>query len=114
MDLGTVQSKLESGKYSNPDHFAKDMRLIWKNAMTYNMPDSDIYNAAEKLKKLFDRQFLKVKKTGNTAGPKRKRDDKDDIQVSRQDRLKFSQLVIQVSFSIFETCFVTFRWLLIV
>lgn len=50
---------------------------------------------AEKLKKLFDRQFAKVKKGG--ADKKRKRSDKDDVQVTRQDRLKFSQLAIQLS-----------------
>lgn len=43
-----------------PDLFAKDVRLVWRNAMTYNRPDSDIYLNAERLKKLFERQFAKV------------------------------------------------------
>lgn len=86
MDLGTVQSRLESGKYGHPDQFAKDVRLVWKNAMDYNRPDSDIHAKADKLRRLFERRFAKIKKGG-----KRKRDG-TEVQVTRVDQTRFAQL----------------------
>eukprot|EP00462_Mataza_sp_D1_P023955 CAMPEP_0175139236 /NCGR_PEP_ID=MMETSP0087-20121206/10787_1 /TAXON_ID=136419 /ORGANISM="Unknown Unknown, Strain D1" /LENGTH=226 /DNA_ID=CAMNT_0016422217 /DNA_START=83 /DNA_END=763 /DNA_ORIENTATION=+ len=64
MDLGTIQERLEGGKYAGSEPFAADVRLVWKNAQKYNRPDSDIYVTADKLSKLFEKRFLKVKKTG--------------------------------------------------
>ncbi len=87
-----MQANLESGKYATPDNFAKDMRLVWKNAMTYNMPNSDIYATAEKLKKLFDRRFSKVKKA---VGGKRKRDGEQ--VVTRADQTRFATLASSLS-----------------
>jgi len=86
MDLGTILTNLESGKYATPDQFAKDVRLVWKNAMTYNRPDSDIYVTADKLKRLFERRFAKVKK----AGSKSRRDGEQ--QVTRADQTRFASL----------------------
>lgn len=63
MDLGTIQDKLESGKYLGSEAFASDVRLVWKNACRYNRPDSEIYVTADKLSKLFEKRFGKVKKT---------------------------------------------------
>jgi hypothetical protein len=86
MDLGTILTNLEAGKFSTPDQVAKDVRLVWRNAMIYNRPDSDIYVTADKLKKLFERKFLKVSKTG-----KRKRDGTEP-QISRLDQTRFANL----------------------
>jgi len=93
MDLGTIQKKLESGKYASPDKFAGDVRLVWKNAMTYNRSDSDIYTTAETLSKLFEKKFAKIKKTT----PKRKTGEKDAPPVTRAEKVKFTQLVNQLS-----------------
>ena len=38
MDLHSVWQKLREGKYTEPDEFAADMRLIWTNCKTYNAP----------------------------------------------------------------------------
>jgi hypothetical protein len=62
-----LQKKLEEGKYNTPDKFAADVRLVWKNAMTYNRPDSDIYSTADKLSTVFERKFAKIK--GATKPP---------------------------------------------
>ena len=40
MDLGTIEKKLNAGKYPDAKAFADDVRLVWKNAMTYNRPNS--------------------------------------------------------------------------
>jgi len=63
MDLGTIQNKLETGKYqNNAEKFAADVRLVWKNAMTYNRSDSEIYMTADQLRILFEKRFTKLKK----------------------------------------------------
>jgi len=96
MDLGTIQSKIESGKYS-VEKFAADMRLVWKNAMTYNRQDSEIYKTAEDLADIFEKKFSKVKK------PKRKSEGKlaDGSERKTQtapspEQIKFTQLVNQL------------------
>jgi len=103
MDLGTVKKRLDAAKYTAADKFAADVRLVWSNAMTYNRPDSEIYQTADKLSKLFERKWAKVLKdsgggAGVPTGQKRKRTEgKDAPTVSRADRLKLSQLVNQLS-----------------
>jgi hypothetical protein len=72
--------------------FSKDMRLIWKNAMTYNRPDSDIFETAEKLAKLYEKKIAKIK-TGKKAGKEEGAAKELDREVTRQDRLKFSTMV---------------------
>jgi len=88
MDLGTVKSKLEDGKYSTPTEFAHDVRLVWSNAQRYNRQESDIFEAAAKLSRSFEKQFDKIKKIGKTKDRSRKEAD-----VSRADRMKFCELV---------------------
>jgi hypothetical protein len=110
MDLGTIEKKLTKGAYSSPEKFAADVRLVWKNAQTYNRADSGIYQTADALSKLFEKKFGKVKKggapaagpatPGSAAGAKRRRpgDGKGETrEVTRQDRVKFSQMVNQLS-----------------
>lgn len=91
------QTKLEDGKYGGSADFAKDMRLIWKNAMTYNRPDSDIFETAEKLAKLFEKKVAKIKsnkKARTDAGAGAPEGDKEaNREVTRADRLKFSSMV---------------------
>lgn len=96
MDLGTVQSKLEDGKYGSPSDFARDMRLIWKNAMTYNRPDSDIFETAEKLAKLFEKKIAKIKsnKKARTDGAAGAGESSEaNREVTRAERLSFSSMV---------------------
>lgn len=42
MDLGLVKQNLNSGKYKSIHAAAADVRLIWKNCMTYNADGSDL------------------------------------------------------------------------
>jgi bromodomain-containing factor 1 len=39
MDLSEVERKLVENRYQNRLDFAKDIRLVWKNAMAYNKPN---------------------------------------------------------------------------
>lgn len=54
MDLGTIKSKLAKNRYRSPNEFAEDVRLTFRNAMTYNPPGHDVYVMAEELWYIFE------------------------------------------------------------
>ena len=60
MDLGTIKRKLEKGKYSDAAECADDVRLVWKNCMTYNADGSDFYRLGESYSKRFEERFQKL------------------------------------------------------
>ncbi|CAI9757357.1 unnamed protein product [Fraxinus pennsylvanica] len=62
MDLGTVKTKLLSGRYSSPEGFAADVRLTLKNAMIYNPPGHYVHLAAEKMNKFFEVRWKQIEK----------------------------------------------------
>lgn len=97
MDASTVEQKLLAGEYATMNKFAVDMRLIYKNAQTYNRSDSEIYKAAEMLAKLFEKKFSKIKKKEETAAGKKRQSSAVQRDVTRQDRVAFSQLVNQLT-----------------
>lgn len=98
MDLGTIEKSLFAGKFTTADDFAKEVRLVWANAQTYNRRDSDIYKTSENLSKVFERKFQKLSKaTKKTTTQKRKRNGDSQREVTRGDRVKFSNLVNQLS-----------------
>ncbi|TXG73202.1 hypothetical protein EZV62_001781 [Acer yangbiense] len=57
MDLGTVKSKLNKILYDSPADFAADVRLTFKNAMTYNPEGHDAYVIGEQLLIRFEELF---------------------------------------------------------
>ncbi|WOL12417.1 hypothetical protein Cni_G21184 [Canna indica] len=57
MDLGTVKSRLAKDWYNSPHEFAEDVRLTFKNAMTYNPKGQDVHAMAEQLLHIFDDQW---------------------------------------------------------
>ncbi|CAN6444241.1 unnamed protein product [Victoria cruziana] len=60
MDLGTVKSRLNSNWYSSPTEFADEVRLTFRNAMTYNPKGHDVHYMAEQLLKLFEDRWRMV------------------------------------------------------
>ena len=61
MDLVTVQNKLAAGDYEGSfDAFAKDVRLVWSNCMSYNAENSLISQHAAELSRLFEERLAKV------------------------------------------------------
>ncbi|KAL2515087.1 Transcription factor GTE10 [Forsythia ovata] len=62
MDLGTIKTKLLSGRYSSPEEFAANVRLTFKNAMTYNPPGHHVHHTAEKMNKLFEVRWKQIEK----------------------------------------------------
>jgi Bromodomain len=49
MDLGTILTKLQTGRYSMPAELYGDSNLVWSNCRRYNEPDSEIAQAAAQL-----------------------------------------------------------------
>lgn len=54
-----LQDKLLAGRYSSPDDFAADVRLVWTNAQTYNLEGSEIFDISVSLSKFFEGKFSK-------------------------------------------------------
>ncbi|RPD66425.1 hypothetical protein L226DRAFT_479067 [Lentinus tigrinus ALCF2SS1-7] len=49
MDLGTMTTKVEKGKYRSLEEFASDLKLVTTNAKTFNPPGSIYYTEAERI-----------------------------------------------------------------
>ncbi|GFS34754.1 global transcription factor group E4 [Actinidia rufa] len=60
MDLGTVKSRLSKNWYKSPIEFAKDVRLTFGNAMTYNPKGDDVHVMAEQLSKMFEDKWAVI------------------------------------------------------
>lgn len=54
MDLGTVRTRLEAGAYHHPNDVADDIRLVFRNAKTYNPAGSDVHVMAATLEESFE------------------------------------------------------------
>lgn len=72
MDLGTVESKLQSNRYATVADFAADIRLVWSNAKAFNLEGSDIYELAASLSDDFESKITEIKpgplREGSTKG----------------------------------------------
>ncbi|KAK4417867.1 Transcription factor GTE8 [Sesamum alatum] len=62
MDLGTIKSKLASGKYSSPLDFLADVRLTFTNAKTYNPPGTDVHVMADTMSQFFELRWKTIEK----------------------------------------------------
>ncbi|KAM6573235.1 hypothetical protein CsatA_017315 [Cannabis sativa] len=62
MDLGTINSKIASGSYSNPMEFYADVRLTFTNAMTYNPPGNLYHTMANNINKYFEVRWKNIEK----------------------------------------------------
>ncbi|XVE86373.1 hypothetical protein DITRI_Ditri18aG0029900 [Diplodiscus trichospermus] len=60
MDLGTVKSRLGKNWYKSPREFAEDVRLTFRNAMTYNPKGQDVHVMAEQLSKIFEDKWAAI------------------------------------------------------
>ncbi|CDF39025.1 unnamed protein product [Chondrus crispus] len=89
MDLDTVRQRLESGHYlTTPGKeeveevsfdtkaFSKDMRLIFKNAQTYNRPGDTFYEAAKRLLEKFEAKIAQMPSLEQLAAQAAKKNKK--------------------------------------
>jgi len=98
MDLGTIEKNLQKGKFKDPDKFADDVRLVWQNAMAFNMEDSEVYAVAKKFEELFERKFKKLTKMMEAEGNKMKKDREQFVNILRgmDDNEKMGELVVMI------------------
>ncbi len=58
MDFQTVGQKLYANEYQSPLHFAEDVRLVFKNAITYNqLKDNPVHIAAREMSMRFEEKY---------------------------------------------------------
>lgn len=60
MDLGTVKSRLNKKFYKTPIEFAEDVRLTFRNGMTYNPNGHDVHVMAEQLLQIFEEKWVVI------------------------------------------------------
>jgi len=58
MDFGTIRNKIESGTITTVDEFAELMRLVFRNAITYNqLKEHPVHIAAKELSQRFENRY---------------------------------------------------------
>lgn len=57
MDLGTIKTRMSQNFYKSPRDFAEDVRLVFRNAMTYNPKGQDVHVMAEQLSQIFEERW---------------------------------------------------------
>ncbi|PWZ10528.1 hypothetical protein Zm00014a_022940 [Zea mays] len=95
MDLGTVKSKLAAGQYRSPREFAGDVRLTFRNAMTYNPKGQDVHFMAEQLLNMFEEKWLEIEAelaqlspqppTPSSAAPRKPKEIDNSRALERSD-----------------------------
>ncbi|KAI0308085.1 hypothetical protein B0F90DRAFT_1680044 [Multifurca ochricompacta] len=63
MDISTMNAKLEAGMYKERFAFEGDLRLMIRNAKTYNMPGTFAYNETLALESVFDKSWARINNT---------------------------------------------------
>jgi ankyrin repeat protein len=62
MDLGTVLKNMNARVYKTLADWAADVRLVWDNAKTYNAPESEVYQAAERLCRMTEQGYAHLQR----------------------------------------------------
>lgn len=73
MDLGTVQAKMDANEIDSPEEFARLMRLIFDNAIKFNVdPGHIVHQAARNLLSLFNTKFRDIDRSLEKKKPTKK------------------------------------------
>ncbi|KZT52907.1 hypothetical protein CALCODRAFT_501745 [Calocera cornea HHB12733] len=70
MDLSTISTRLEEGRYPDRFAFERDFRLMIQNAHTYNPSGTYAHTEANRLQEFFDKQWARISKTLDAAHSK--------------------------------------------
>eukprot|EP01116_Phalansterium_solitarium_P009685 TRINITY_DN2394_c0_g1_i4.p1 TRINITY_DN2394_c0_g1~~TRINITY_DN2394_c0_g1_i4.p1 ORF type:complete len:821 (+),score=117.22 TRINITY_DN2394_c0_g1_i4:115-2577(+) len=57
MDLSTIRTKLDRGKYAHVEEFAADFRLIFSNCLAYNGAMAPVTLMSKKIEQIFESRF---------------------------------------------------------
>ena len=69
MYLGLVKRKCDEGSYISVFEAAEDVRLVWKNCMTYNPVGTEYHMLAEKLSIQFEKKYSKLSAMNGGGAP---------------------------------------------
>ena len=73
MDLGTVQAKMDADEIDSPEEFARLMRLIFENAIKFNIdPGHIVHQSAKNLFTVFNNKFNDVERLMDKKKPTKK------------------------------------------
>jgi len=88
--LFETQRRLEDAFYTSINDFASDVRLVWKNAMTYNPPGSDVYVMADVVSKAFESKFGKLAERIQKEEKERREKEKEKEKRERKEKSTYS------------------------
>jgi Bromodomain/Bromodomain extra-terminal - transcription regulation len=93
MDLGTLERKVDSGEVKTPEEFARLARLVFNNAMTFNVdPSHMVHQAARNLLTFFNQKFEPVEKQladlRKAEGEDKRRNKSDKKRKRGEDEMK--------------------------
>ena len=81
MDLGTIQRKMDVNEILTPEEFGRLVRLVFENAMTFNVePTHVVHQAGRSLLILFNQKFRDVERAIETV---RKTHKMSELEVQR-------------------------------
>ncbi|XP_073006556.1 transcription factor GTE3, chloroplastic-like [Typha latifolia] len=91
MDLGTIKTRLDKNRYSSPAEFAHDVRLTFRNAMTYNDRAHEVHIIARQLLNMFEKQWSAVKaRLAKSSRPAAAAEEEEE-EVQKSDEMTFEQ-----------------------
>ena len=108
MDLRTLARKMEAKEVDNPEEFARLARLVFENAMTFNVePTHSVHQAARNLLILFNQKFRDVDRMVQNLrrtergddGKKKKRKRVDEMRSLKRRRLDEAQDMVAANAS---------------
>jgi Bromodomain extra-terminal - transcription regulation/Bromodomain len=103
MDLRTIHRRMEAESIGTPDEFARLCRLVFENAMNFNIdPAHSVHQAARSLLVLFNQKFRDVERLvqnvrGDEKGKKKLKEDKkrkrqtEEVKSPKKRRLEEAQ-----------------------
>jgi hypothetical protein len=60
IDLKTIRKRIKGGEYPSLKHFAGDFRLLFNNAMTYNVEESQVFQDASDMLRAFEDGYSRL------------------------------------------------------
>lgn len=83
MDLQTISDGIEKNRYSKKEDFERDVRLVFKNATTYNQKGTIYYKCAIELEEVANKLLSNLKFDHNDTD----RDiDTDDVKGAKPEK----------------------------
>lgn len=74
MDLATIETNYQNGKYASLKEFNDDIRKIWRNSYEFNDATSKIHKMTIEMEKLHNRLMSGIENTGKMSGGRGKGD----------------------------------------